>query len=118
MIKIEKGEYVRTVDGKIGIFDRYSKRPENSIYKSLFNCFIKLKGHKTSTQCCEEYILKHSSNIINLIEVGDYVNGEKVIEVDRFTDWIDIGEKVLREENVKSIVTKEQFKSVEYKLEE
>lgn len=46
-INIEVGEYVRTINGEIGIFDRYSSRKENSLYKSPFNCFIKIKNRKT-----------------------------------------------------------------------
>lgn len=64
--------------------------------------------------CC---IVKHSKNIIDLIEVGDYVNRYPVVEVDAFKDWVDIGDEVLRERDIKSIVTKEQFASMEYKLE-
>lgn len=45
--EIEVGEYVRTKDGKIGIFDRHSLRKENSLYKSPFNCFIKIRNRKT-----------------------------------------------------------------------
>ena len=73
-------------------------------------------------------ILKSSFNIIDLIEVGDYVNGYKVIRVDEKCnlypktikaifnskkDMFDIFEK-----DIKSIVTKEQFASMEYKVEE
>ena len=64
--------------------------------------------------------IKHSFNIIDLIEVGDYVNGFEVENVtdehiefycnmrltrEQFNDW------------VKSIVTKEAMKSVEYTIE-
>lgn len=60
MGNIETGEYVRTVDGKIGTFVKYSSRKENSLYKSPFNCFIKIRNRKTPLQCCEDYIVKHS----------------------------------------------------------
>lgn len=52
--RIEVGEYVRTKNGEIGVFDRYSSRKENSLYKSLFNCFIKIRNRKTPLQCCED----------------------------------------------------------------
>ena len=69
-----------------------------------------------------EDIVNHSKNIIDLIEVGDYVNGYKVLNV--YDNYIEINnpellydcivyEKV-RENNIKSILTKEQYKSVEY----
>ena len=68
---IELNEYVRTKNGEIGIFDRYSSRKENSLYKSPFNCFIKIKNRKTPLQCCEDYIVKHSKQLIDLIENKD-----------------------------------------------
>lgn len=68
MEEIKVNEYVRTIDGKIGIFDRYSSRPDKSYFKSPFNCFIKLKNRKTPLQCCREYIVKHSPNLIDIIE--------------------------------------------------
>ena len=74
--------------------------------------------------------LKHSKNIIDLIEVGDYVNGMLVVSVTEITlDDKGIKERVVfvnRDENctlkplqicngnIKSIVTKEQFASIEY----
>lgn len=36
MGEMEVNEYVRTKNGEIGIFDRYSSRKENSLYKSPF----------------------------------------------------------------------------------
>ena len=66
--EIEVGEFVRTIDGFIGIFDRYSKRPDTSIYKSPFNCFIRLQNRKTPLQCHRNYIVKHSKNKIDLVK--------------------------------------------------
>ena len=64
----------------------------------------------------EEDIDKSSSNIIDLIEVGDYVNGEIVNEI-----WINlvlVGQECrpINEKYITSIVTKEQFERCEYKL--
>ena len=51
------------------------------------------------------------------IEVGDYVNGEKVTDT-----WngnrIETHRSNFHEDNIKSIVTKEQFESMEYKVGE
>lgn len=74
-------------------------------------------------------IVKHSKNIIDLIEVGDYVNGYKVLDImeDLNTGKLQLempssypkaGSCTLYENEIKSIVTKEQFKSIEYKVEE
>ena len=59
---------------------------------------------------------KSSSNIIDLIEVGDYVNGFPIIHKEN--DILKCGLLVQFKENeIKSIVTKEQFESIKYSLE-
>ena len=74
----------------------------------------------------EKYIIKASHNIIDLIEVGDYVNGYpvyEIIEYENNTRAIVIGDdnkSIIWEESsqyIKSIVTKEQFESMKYSLE-
>lgn len=120
-MKIELGEYVRTKDGKIGIFVKYSSRKNESIYKSPFNCFVKLKGRKSNLQCHRDYIVKHSKNIIDLIEVGDCVNGHKVYHITGYYVLVESLEKYnlcFEEQDIKSIVTKEQFKNAEYRIQE
>lgn len=67
----------------------------------------------------EEDIIKSSPNIIDLIEVGDYVNGVEVIG--KIKDLLEFdggqdGEYFLCEKDIKSIVTKEQFERCEYKI--
>ena len=71
-------------------------------------------------------IIKASHNIIDLIEVGDYVNGYKVyycycadedstglfFDTEKGRQWLD------KPRQVKSIVTKEQFESMSYKIGE
>ena len=72
-------------------------------------------------------IVNASYNIIDLIEVGDYVNGLQVIEVrEHLHNDIEIvltnGEfnwsfsKNESNYDIKSIVTKEQFEAMEYKV--
>lgn len=64
---------------------------------------------------------KSSPNIIDLIEVGDYVNGNKVIgKLDYLLefDGSGDGDYYLKEEEIKSIVTREMFESMEYKVKE
>ena len=70
----------------------------------------------------EKYIIKTSHNIIDLIEVGDYVNGEridsiqdgKLLNSNSWDGWlVDIASC---NEDVKSIVTKEQFEQMSYKV--
>lgn len=64
----------------------------------------------------------HSANKLELIEKGDYVNGKLVSNVDKIDnmnviEW-DNGEiystEIPNDKFIKSIVTKEQFSSVEY----
>lgn len=119
---IEVGEYVKTIDGRIGIFDRYSSRKEDSIYKSPFNCFIKLQGRKTPLQCDRDYIKKHSKNIINLIEVGDIVHTRDVLNEDIVYIWSEEYLKALKEDldngiELVEILTHEQYEENCYTVE-
>lgn len=73
--------------------------------------------------------LKASYNIIDLIEVGDYVNGHKVYEkkdncvmvgykcfITKFDDSEEFLYQTIYSDNIKSIVTKEQFEEMSYKV--
>ena len=113
---IEVGEYGRTNLGNIFIFawltDAEGKRYENKVIlgngKIIENRFYYFHEN--------EKIVKHSKNIIDLIEEGDYVNGYKVDEVriSCFDSIIFINDfkQELHSNDIKSIVTKEQFESV------
>ena len=96
-MKLEEGMYVRTKWGYI--------------------CkLVNIKDPLGSIR--DEDILKASHNIIDLIEVGDYVNGElvKYIKVDSYKDYAINSGYWCKQENIKSIVTKEQFKSMSCKI--
>ena len=112
------GDYVRT---KRGTFDRFitSHTQDNLTWYTFED-----RGNITNP---ENYIIKSSPNIIDLIEVGDYVNGEKVIEIDNckgaMRELYLEGQNPEKDcgiyfEEIKSIVTKEQFESMEYKIGE
>ena len=64
----------------------------------------------------EKDILNHSFELMDLIEKGDYVNGEYVTDT-----WngnrIETHRSNFHEDNIKSIVTKEQFESMQYIVE-
>lgn len=116
-MKLEEGMYVRTKDGLID------------------KVIIDYKGCCNSTTCnckhvsCEhnyydeEDIVKTSDNPIDLIELGDYVNGLAVtrICVDEETEKKHLNMygslSEWENEDIKSIVTKEQFNSVKYEVE-
>ena len=102
-MKLEVGMYVRTINGKIWIITSQKA----------------ISGHRKD-------IIKASHNIIDLIEVGDYVNGKQVIETYYKSDekWhleiVDsrlLTHDELKHVNIQSIVTKEQFESMKYSLE-
>lgn len=108
-MKLEEGMYVRTNEGKITKIIEIDK-----------------DGFERVDKCIDftNYnIIKASYNIIDLIEPGDYVNGRLVCKIDEEDYLYLIGfdadgnyyEESLR--NIKSIVTKEQFESIEYNLE-
>lgn len=73
------------------------------------------------------FVLKVSSNIIDILEVGDYVNGEKITNIipqnicaNEVLDYqhIFVNNKEIFEEDIKSIVTHEQMEQISYKLGE
>lgn len=120
MEDIKVGEYVRvtnfenkTVIGKV-----------TEVYENSY--IVDTQQEETSGEygkCCE---FKHSTNIIDLIEVGDYVNG---CRIDEITSWRVLVHKARGidksgfsipvaqyDENIKSIVTHEQFKNASYEV--
>ena len=67
----------------------------------------------------ETEIVKHSFNIIDLIEVGDYVNGKLIHKTDirKNSAYIYYGNcKTFTEYQIENIVTKEQFESIKYEV--
>lgn len=124
MQEIEVGEYVRLTSGiidKIIEIKIVSPRMNgNHLYA------FRLENYP---HIWREYfqIVKHSKNIIDLIEVGDYVNGYRVVNVINEEPCpsgkcVDIDsfrpseECTIWEEDIKSIVTKEQIAGIEYKI--
>ena len=66
-------------------------------------------------------IVKSSFDIIDILEVGDYVNGYYVEDVLKTFVNVAVGSNYFQsptiyEKDIKSIVTKEQFESMEYRL--
>lgn len=85
---------------------------------------------KTLKGTWKSMIVKHSKNIIDLIEVGDYVNGkrafetenrindngEKVVLTENYDEWTDDG--VIANKDIETILTKEQYEANCYKVKE
>ena len=59
-------------------------------------------------------IAKHSKQLIDLIEVGDYVNGELI--TDKWDTRISSIRSNFSEEDIKTILTKEQYMANCYKV--
>ena len=114
------GDYIRTDDGLIG---KIVSEPYE--YKDSIGCDIDF-GNNDIYNEYEMYqsIIKSSPNIIDLIEIGDYVNGNPVClikEDEHNRKWIytDSNYKCgYLEEDIATILTHEQFNSMEYKIGE
>ena len=105
-MELRVNDYVRTNKGTI---DKLTK-------ENIMTYEVALMGFG-------EKPIKSSPNIIDLIEVGDYVNGYLVIEKDinnelRYIDLKDRNMKYVKYLDIKSIVTKEQFKNIEYEVKQ
>ena len=117
MIKmnIEIGEYIRTKQGTIGkAIEKYDK-------------YCVIANTRGEIDVPYENIVKHSKNIIDLIEEGDYVNGVEVIdladgihlEFANDVSFVDVGLASYTDghvEGIETIVTKEQFSNMEYRV--
>ena len=131
-MKLEEGMYVRTDEGIAKVIEK-RKNPYGE--ETIFIIDKPFMYHLTDfLRTAEDMIdvnfeedtkqIKGAShNIIDLIEVGDYVNGKEVEDV--INNTINLFEQpVLRidddyyliAEDIKSIVTKEQFSQMEYKV--
>ena len=112
-MKLEVGMYVRT---KNGIIDKVIIDYKGKCNSPNCNC--------KHVSCQYNYydevdIINASHNIIDLIEVGDYVNGWKVLYWTDGTKIVDDGYATnLDKIDIKSIVTKEQMEQMAYKVGE
>ena len=113
--KIEVGEYVRTQNGEI---HKVIDIEKGSIkIKSQYMEWIGL--------CC---IAKHSKQLIDLIEAGDFVNGREVKHIAMFEGFPDypklifvdethlIPDDTCENDEIKTILTKEQYMANCYKV--
>ena len=115
-MKLKVGMYVRTKNGMIAKI--ISKEDVSGSLHREEIVFILDNGNRLALH--SKKVIKASHNIIDLIQVGDYVNGYKVAYTLEtllgFEDGQD-GDWYMSNENIKSIVTKEQFESMIYKVE-
>ena len=113
-MELRKGMYVRTKDGLI---DKVIIDYKGCCNSPNCNCKHVSCEHNYYD---EENIIKASYNLIDLIEVGDYVNGLPVAHNAKKNGGnivILINGDAYNEEGIKDIVTKERFNSVKYEVE-
>ena len=113
MLKI--GEYTR-INGKIGKVKDIVLNGNNYEDSGIY-----LENEKFILGKEEIYKLKSSYNIIDLIEVGDYVNGLPVVHNAKNNGGnivIVVNGDAYNEEEIKSILTKKQYENNCYKVEE
>ena len=129
MEEIKLGDYVRTKQGyiaKVKNIDNEFMHCDNTVYISYGEespvLPIDMELLDGTHLKAIDFIVKHSPNIIDLIEEGDYVNGIKVTGIMSgyvYLDKIDIETKkvkTLTDYQIKDIVTKEQINQVKYEV--
>ena len=113
------GDYVRTDNGCICKVLKYTDISGNDFYVNTDSQYDVIY---------KSWVVKSSPNIIDLIEVGDYVNGSKVKEINNssenpiyhfvIVDNASMTYSTIYKNEIRSILTKEQFSQMEYKVGE
>ena len=129
-MELKEGMYVRTQKGIGKVVEHKKHESWGYLVKIIgqYSCYT----HTSNGELMD--VIKASYNPIDLIEVGDYVNGlrvEKNKYGELYTSYVyyggDIGKmcevyttwlKEYKKDEIYSIVTKEQFESIAYKVEE
>lgn len=117
-LELKENMYIRTCDGIIDkvIFDYYGHCASRNCDCKHISC--------AKNYYDEDKVVKASYNIIDLIEVGDYVNG---LPVQKINKYLSTNEKYLdllgscsdwENEDIKSVITHEQMKQMKYKVDD
>lgn len=128
-IEIRVGEYVRTKNGLIGKVNKIELKGSGTRFggEYLTDTIIQLNDGKVyERRIKDNYIVNHSKNIIDLIELGDFVNGIKVNDISNIQGLnktiqkcllVNIGDgyDIINEE-IKTVLTKEQYERDCYKI--
>lgn len=123
-MELRVNDYVRTKNGNIRkieeVINKDYNEPDYGVDKIVINIEEVEDTIYMEPFLYKEDIIKSSPNIIDLIEVGDYVNGLKVQEVNNeikgFGTIVFDKDNSIMEDYIYSIVTKEQFKNMEYEV--
>lgn len=123
--EISIGEYVRTPKQGIYIISHINKPFKDDDKNKVCLCqnskvaFVSINTIKQ---------LKHSKDIIDLVQKDDYVNGHLVIH--KYTDTYygqviliekalaEAEEKFLKNKDIKLVITAEQIKQIEFRIKE
>ena len=116
------GDYVRTENGHIDKIVKISDEMKSGrTIKVQIGEIDNICGYDDFVDWFSpSHFIKSSPSIIDLIEVGDYVNGERIQFITNKKELLtDGGYDLLKKYvDIKSILTKEQFESMEYKVGE
>ena len=123
MEEIKVGEYVRTEKYGIKKIDHLAINPNVTVNKYRYYLGIDKDGDRCYGTLKTTDIVNHSEDIADLIGYGDFINGKMCIDIEHYTrddrtkgiNFVCIGGSVLKE-NIKTIVTKEQFNQVKYEV--
>ena len=128
-MNIEVGEYVRTKDGYIA---KITEIDHHIWFDSIINKISGISRYSLSEEEFGNLVIKHSKNIMDLVQEGDYIDGLRVEknkygelytsyvyyggdigkQCEVYTEWIDD----LKNEDIDSVVTKQQFSNMEYRV--
>lgn len=128
-LELKENMYIRNCYGRIAKIEYIEDNTaycDNWLYHSYedYITFINLNDEEDINE-----ITKASYNIIDLIEEGDYINGQKVyydeeldfLYVQSFDSDGNLYQTSITKksfiDNIKTIVTKESYSSVEYRVE-
>ena len=130
---MEVGDYVKT---KYGIAKLIKIEEDEYFFDNIVGEYVSMFEHDYINQLFEEklkkIIIKSSPNIIDLIEENDYINGlrvEKNKYGELYTSYVYYGGSIgkqseiyttwlkdYEEDEIYSIVTREMFESMEYRI--
>lgn len=109
-IEVGVGEYVRTKNRKI-------RKVKDTVAQYYITDRLNITDNN---QFVKEDIVKHSKNIIDLIEVGDIVNNGYIYEIGNTEDghkWVhNLNGLLLFEEDIETILTHKQYNANCYKV--
>ena len=108
--------YIR-YEGKIGKYKSYIGNDRDELYTYDFTTF-EIDSDDIEDEIIDLYNLKVSHNLIDLIEVGDYVNGRQVYFIKDDELYEECIHGMCQIKDIKSILTHEQYEANCYKVVE